>query len=134
MSAWIVPPTKLVTPLFHDRSECACNHCGKVPSLAVVQETAEWLEEVRHLVFGDRPMGCNSWCRCRVHNKAVGGAPNSLHMQGLAVDLVVKGLSPTQTWKLAKTHQGEGKLIGGCGRYASWVHLDRGPVRSWNGP
>ena len=32
------------------------------------------------------PIKINSGCRCEKHNKKVGGAPNSYHLQGLAAD------------------------------------------------
>lgn len=35
------------------------------------------------------PFEITSWCRCPEHNKAVGGAPNSSHLKGEAVDIHV---------------------------------------------
>jgi len=133
MSVWVTPPNKLITPHFH-YAEAVCRHCGKVPTLEVVQNTARWLERVRSEVFNDRICHINSWCRCPVHNAAVGGAEHSLHMRGWATDLTVRGLSPTAVWKLARAHQGEGELIGGLGKYVSFTHIDRGPARRWTGP
>lgn len=42
---------------------------------------------VRHLL-GDRPIHVNSGYRCPDLNAAVGGAPDSLHMKGLAADIL----------------------------------------------
>lgn len=42
------------------------------------------LEAVRRLL--DAPMHVDSWFRCPQLNKAVGGSPNSAHMDGWAID------------------------------------------------
>ena len=52
---------------------------------------AEVMEDVR-AKFGDRPIQVNSWYRDPATNAAVGGASASRHMQGDAVDFVVKGI------------------------------------------
>lgn len=133
MAAWGVrPPNKRVTAHFHWQTEAACKHCGRVVSLEVVRATAEWLERVRERL-GNRVLHVNSWCRCPVHNKAIGGAPESYHLKGMAVDIVARGLTAHQTWEECFSLQLEG-LIGGLGKYASFVHVDRGPKRNWNGP
>lgn len=133
--AWVKPPRGIfhITPHF-SVAEAVCRHCGKIPSWTEVVETAQWLERVRHEVYGDRPMHITSWCRCAIHNKDVGGAPQSYHMKGMAVDFVVRGLSIAAAWDLAAERQGEGKLIGGLGSYRAWVHIDRGSPRRWAGP
>lgn len=135
MATWVKPPRGMfhITPHF-SFAEAVCRHCGKIPSLAEVVETAQWLERVRHEVYEDRPMHITSWCRCPVHNANVGGAPQSYHMKGWAVDFVVRGLSIHGAWRLVSRHQGEGKLIGGLGDYETWLHIDRGPPRIWSGP
>lgn len=130
-AVWIPHPQGIITPHFHF-VEAACNHCGRIPGTEVVRETAEWMERVR-AALGGRPIGCNSWCRCPTWNKEVGGAPNSFHPKGMAVDIVVSGLSPTEAWRKCKALQKKG-LIGGVGRYASFTHVDTGPSRSWVGP
>lgn len=42
------------------------------------------------------PMIITSGFRCPELNKAVGGAPRSKHMQFLAIDFIIKGLSPKE--------------------------------------
>ncbi|WP_461367369.1 YcbK family protein [Candidatus Darwinibacter acetoxidans] len=71
--------------------QCKCG-CGTVkldPSLV-------WrLQALRYKVGG--PLVINSGYRCQAHNKAVGGADNSFHMQGLAADVACpKGLTVEQ--------------------------------------
>ena len=85
--------------------------------------------------FGGKVIHVNSWCRCPTHNKRVGGAEHSLHMRGWAVDITVRGISPYAAWRVLKDFQGEPpKIIGGLGRYPSFVHIDRGRARRWSGP
>jgi zinc D-Ala-D-Ala carboxypeptidase len=48
---------------------------------------AQGLERVR-AAFGGKPIHVNSGYRCAALNAAIGGAGNSLHMQGLAADIV----------------------------------------------
>jgi uncharacterized protein YcbK (DUF882 family) len=112
--------------------EARCRHCGKAPARTVLYATAQWLEEVR-VLLGERPVHVNSWYRCPVHNAAIGGAPNSQHLKGLAVDITVKELTPRQVQQRLQRHQGLGKLIGGMGFYKGFTHVDRGPARTWTG-
>ena len=114
-------------------SEICCHHCGRVPNEGECQQTAVWLEKVR-VALGNRRIFCNSWARCETHNRAVGGAPNSYHLKGWAVDITVDGLTPAQAHRELAKLQGTGKLIGGLGRYPSFCHVDRGIPRRWNGP
>ncbi len=130
---WKKAPSGLITPHF-SWHEAACRHCGRIPGDMSVRLTAEWMERVRSEVYHGRVLHVNSWARCPEHNRAVGGASQSYHMLGWAVDITARGLSPYQTWVLAKAYQGQGKLIGGLGKYVSFTHVDRGPSRRWNGP
>lgn len=75
------------------------------------------------------PIHINSGVRCREHNAAVGGAPDSLHMQGLAVDMSVG--SRAEADQLAELCVKMG--FGGIGTYSRWVHADLGPKRRWTG-
>lgn len=132
-AVWQPPPRLgLITPHF-SWNEAACNHCGLIPNPDVIIETAEWMERVR-TALGGRILHVNSWSRCPAWNAQVGGAPNSFHVRGMAVDFVARGLTPVQTHSLCRKHQGAGKLIGGLGKYPSFTHCDWGPPRRWNGP
>ncbi|HXA97573.1 MAG TPA: D-Ala-D-Ala carboxypeptidase family metallohydrolase [Candidatus Dormibacteraeota bacterium] len=60
------------------------------PSATIVSNLrvlAQGLERVR-AAFGGKPIHVNSGYRCAALNAAIGGAGNSLHMQGLAADIV----------------------------------------------
>jgi len=48
-----------------------------------------------HVIRGylDRPMRITSALRPKLYNKLIGGAANSMHMHGRAIDFVVKGMT-----------------------------------------
>jgi uncharacterized protein YcbK (DUF882 family) len=72
--------------------------------------------------------------RVPTHNKRIGGAPKSMHLTGVAVDFVVKGVpfDKNQMARLDKFH------TGGLARadynkdgWADFVHVDLGKEREW---
>ena len=66
-----------------------------------------------------KPITINSGYRTPSYNKAIGGAKQSQHMEGTAVDIVVKDYTPEEVAHL-------GKLLGfrGIGLYNTFCHLD----------
>jgi hypothetical protein len=64
----------------------------------------------------------NSWYRDPASNDSVGGASNSFHLYGRAVDMYVPGLSPRQVANALASSWAGGILI-----YSTHVHLDTGP-------
>ena len=55
--------------------------------VANLRRLAEFMEKVRH-ILGDAPVRITSGYRCHDLNVAVGGVPNSAHLDGLACDFV----------------------------------------------
>jgi uncharacterized protein YcbK (DUF882 family) len=53
-------------------------------------------------------------------------APNSFHIRGMAADVYVAGVPPSEVAQKAREVG-----AGGIGTSATSVHLDTGPVRSW---
>lgn len=105
------------------KSEFRCRHCGEV---RVTPDLLSFLDAVREKV--GMPMVVTSGYRCPEHNRAVGGAKNSLHMKGQAADIVA-GLGTVKR-ELILLHSGlEG--VGGVGLYRTFVHLDVGRRRTW---
>jgi uncharacterized protein YcbK (DUF882 family) len=99
------------------RKEFACK-CGCGFSLPDA-ELLSVLEDIRGH-FG-KPININSSCRCPAHNKAVGGAPNSAHVQGIAADIDVSGVTPYEVQQYALDAY-NGKYGIGC--YNTFTHID----------
>lgn len=85
------------------------------------------LETVRE-EFGE-PIHVTSGYRSPSHNRAVGGARDSRHTMGLAADVIIKRVSPSDIAEFAAKH-----AIGGLGTYSTFCHLDvEGHNRRWSG-
>jgi zinc D-Ala-D-Ala carboxypeptidase len=69
-----------------DSEEFRCPDCGVAH---VEPELVSKLEQLRHAI-GDKPLQITSGYRCRKHNKAVGGAPDSQHCLGTAADVAAE--------------------------------------------
>jgi len=74
------------------------------------------------VISGYRSLGYNEYLRTR--SKKV--ARDSYHLQGLAVDFTVSGISKETLSNLARSF-----YAGGVGKYQEFVHIDVGPVRYW---
>jgi zinc D-Ala-D-Ala carboxypeptidase len=105
--------------------EFACKHCGEIK---IDINLLVKLEELRRAI-GNKPIIINSGYRCKTHNTRVGGAKNSQHMYGKAVDIRVNGMSPRTLEKYADTVFSNGGVgMGG----ATIVHVDtRGYKARW---
>lgn len=80
---------------------------------------AQLLEQVRKMV--GRPITITSGYRCPELNKAVGGQPNSQHMQGCAADIRALHMTPDQLVKaIINTDIQYDQLIR---EFDSWVHI-----------
>ena len=80
-----------------------------------------------------KPIKINSGYRSPQHNAKIGGAKNSQHLTGKAVDIRVDGMTPKQLFDIIETLQNKGKMdIGGLKAYNSFVHYDiRGHFARW---
>ena len=76
------------------------------------------LEAIRK-IGGGRAIHVNSAFRTPRHNADVGGAANSQHQYGIAVDITMDGLTPNQ---LAANCKMAG--MSGVNAYRNWVHAD----------
>lgn len=83
--------------------------------------------------FAGRPILVTSGYRTEVTNErlrrqGIDAARNSFHLRGRAVDIQVPGVAPRPLARL-------GLLLGlgGVGVYPTFVHLDTGPRRTWQG-
>jgi uncharacterized protein YcbK (DUF882 family) len=73
-----------------------------------------------------KPIRVNSAFRSPTHNKAIGGASNSLHTLGLAADIVIDGMTPIEVASLASDMG-----LGGIKAYPTFTHIDVGRHRTW---
>jgi uncharacterized protein YcbK (DUF882 family) len=74
----------------------------------------------------NKPIRINSGFRSPEHNKAIGGASNSLHTLGLAADVVVEGVTPIHIASIARDLG-----FGGVKAYPTFTHVDVGKIRTW---
>lgn len=129
-------PTGAITEHFSwGEARCQCGKCtgwGDPHIEDSIRQTAEWAEEVR-AALGNWPMRVNSWYRCAAWNKQVGGATNSQHLWGKAIDFTLKDLSPATVQKMLKARWPN--LIKGLGSYRGFTHIDRrdGEPALWRG-
>ena len=79
---------------------------------------AEILEQVRDLV--GKPINVSSGYRSPSLNKAIGGAPDSAHVKGLAADINAYGMSARD---LALKIQASGILYDQLIYEGTWVHI-----------
>jgi len=111
---------------YFTRDEIACKCACGFDSMDVI--TLQIADDAREFV--NEPITPSSGCRCVSHNRSVGGAKNSQHVQARAIDLPVsnpKALYDYLCDKYPNKH--------GFGLYDSFVHIDsrtNGGAR-WNG-
>jgi hypothetical protein len=73
------------------------------------------------------PVTINSTCRSKSHNRSVGGAPKSYHLDGDAVDFRIHSNVSAAYASLRSNGS-----VGGLKHYGGGLfHIDTGPRRSW---
>ncbi len=107
-------------------AEIACRGTGK---LLVNEDALDRLQELR--VTLGKPLIVNSAYRSPEHNKRVGGAKASKHLEGTAFDISMANHDP-ETFIAAARKAG----FKGIGTYpkSNFVHIDTGPARNWGDP
>ena len=109
------------------RSEFACK-CG-CGFQTVDTELLDVLMMVRSK-FEDS-VTINSACRCDEHNESVGGSYGSKHKQGIAADIVVKGMHASYVYSYL---DGAFPRKYGIGKYEGFTHIDVRQAKSrWKG-
>ena len=98
--------------------------CGRCKTALIDEVLVAQLQAIRNR-FG-ASVNITSGYRCSAHNKAVGGDPNSSHMQGMAADIVVTGVTPRRVAEFA-----ESMGIVRIGLYDSFVHIGSGDARRY---
>lgn len=106
--------------------EIACKGTGRVLANEDALNRLQALREDLGI-----PMLVTSAYRSPEHNRRVGGAARSLHMQGIAFDIRMENQNPT-AFEAAARKAG----FTGFGYYprSGFMHIDTGPARTWGEP
>ncbi|MHA1447965.1 MAG: D-Ala-D-Ala carboxypeptidase family metallohydrolase [Candidatus Hodarchaeales archaeon] len=99
---------------YFSKEELYCPCCKKNKCTELFLERLEALR----VVFG-MPMSVNSCYRCDDHNKNVGGALNSYHAKGMAIDIKV----PDSQYRAELVHIALNQGLS-VGIYSNFVHID----------
>jgi len=92
------------------------------------------LEELR-LKYKAAGVVVNSWLRPPSYNKRIGGAAKSVHLQGLAVDVLFAGCDNNKVFaSLDKTWQGGLAIKKDWSGKVGFIHIDLGAKRRWEYP
>jgi uncharacterized protein YcbK (DUF882 family) len=97
-----------------------------------VQGVMRELEVLR--VEVGKPIRIVSGFRSAAHNKSVGGADRSKHLCGMAADIKIDGMMPTEIHSTIERLISAGHMKqGGLGLYRTFVHYDtRGTKARWD--
>jgi zinc D-Ala-D-Ala carboxypeptidase len=91
--------------------------------LTNLQRTAETLEKVR-VILGEKPIHISSGYRSPKLNTAIGGAKNSAHQYGLAIDFSCTDFgTPLAICKKLEPHMKALEIDQLIHEYKTWVHL-----------
>lgn len=101
--------------------EFACK-CGRCEGVLIDDVLVGYLQGIRK--HFQSPVNISSGYRCRAHNEKVGGDPGSGHVEGMAADIVVKGVLPGEVAKFA-----ESMGVQRIGLYDGFVHIGSGSKR-----
>ncbi|MDR1515495.1 MAG: peptidase M15 [Synergistaceae bacterium] len=103
-----------ISPHFKLR-EFQCRCCGLVK---LSPRLLQMLEELRE--EAEIPLVVTSGYRCPAHNRRVGGAPRSLHVEGCAADILAAPEAQKRLFAMAKS-VGFSQVI--CGGFKKYLHL-----------
>ncbi|MFN4282449.1 MAG: YcbK family protein [Alphaproteobacteria bacterium] len=104
-------------------AEIACRGSG---ALRINEEALDKLQALRDRL--GKPLIVRSAYRSPAHNRAVGGAPHSKHMDGTALDIAMANHDPVAFEAAARE---VGFLGFGFYPRSGFIHIDLGPARQW---
>jgi len=124
-------PTTMLTPHFtleeftasQTASRLGISNIPTGQAMDNVKRTAETMERVRELL-GGKPILISSGYRSPEVNRAVGGAANSAHLSGLAVDFTCPGFGdPLDICHALEARLQDLRVDQLIYEFSSWVHL-----------
>jgi zinc D-Ala-D-Ala carboxypeptidase len=104
-------------------AEIACRGSG---ALRIDEQALDKLQALRDRL--GKPLIVRSAYRSSAHNRAVGGAPRSKHMDGTAFDIAMANHDPVAFEAAARE---VGFLGFGFYPRSDFMHIDLGPARQW---
>lgn len=107
-------------------AEIACRGTGQIK---LHPEALDRLQALRDQL--GKPLIVRSAYRSPEHNRNVGGAPRSKHMDGTAFDIAMGNHDPV---KFAEAARAVGFLGFGTYPRSGFMHIDLGPARTWGEP
>ena len=107
-------------------AEIACRGTGQIK---LHPEALDRLQALRDRL--GKPLIIRSAYRSPQHNRIVGGAPRSKHMDGTAFDIAMSNHDPVA---FAAAAREIGFLGFGFYPRSGFMHIDLGPARSWGAP
>lgn len=118
--------------------ELACKDGTPYPKNFIVDGRVDHLANIFESIrkIWDRPIKVHSAFRTLSHNRKVGGAKSSQHVQGRALDLAPPtGVTIDQFYNIIRRNA---NLFGirGLGKYKTFVHVDTRPTNQlvmWSG-
>lgn len=108
---------------------CRCGCTTPAQQATALRAVACCLAVIRN--HFNKPIIINSAYRCVPHNTKVGGASRSYHLKGMAVDIVVPGITPSEVYRVIAQMMDAGLILkGGLSLYSTFVHYDiRGYIK-----
>ena len=104
-------------------AEIACRGTG---AIRINEDALDKLQALRDRL--GKPLIVRSAYRSPAHNRAVGGAPQSKHLDGTAFDIAMSNHDPVAFEAAARE---VGFLGFGFYPRSGFIHIDLGPARSW---
>lgn len=106
-----------------------CHYTNKIKEIDV--KLLNILSNIQEIFGNNKQINIISGYRSHEYNEYLIGlgrkvSKNSLHLQGIAVDFEIPGISNHNLFKIAKSFK-----AGGVGYYPEFVHIDTGRIRYW---
>ncbi len=103
-------------------TEFDCNGKGCCSKTLIDTKLVEYLQKIRD--HFDKPVKIHSSYRCEIHNPKVGGVKSSKHLKGMAADIKVEGVEPSEVAKYAESIGVKGIGLYDTSKDGHFVHID----------